>query len=76
MSNFLERAKRQFPDAKIIGTGRFALLPLDSPKTVLLFETPDEARGMVVDESRVRITDLCAPTLMETLAKMPDRYPD
>jgi hypothetical protein len=73
---WLEKAKREFPNAAIVGSGRFALLPLDSPKTIMLFETRDEARGMVVDESRVRITDLQAPTLMETLAKIPDRYPD
>jgi hypothetical protein len=73
---WLEKAKRKFPDAKIIGSGRFLLLPLDSPKTVMLFETRAKAESMVVDSSRVRITDLQAPTLMETLAKIPDRYPD
>jgi hypothetical protein len=73
---WLEKAKRKFPDAKVIGNGRFALQPIDSPKTIVLCETRCEAESMVAQPERVRVTDLQAPTLMETLAKMPDRYPD
>lgn len=74
MSNWLEIAKRKFPDAKIIGTGRWALQPLDSPKTVLLFESYLEARSQVQDETRVSITELKLEDDMDVLSRVRDVY--
>jgi hypothetical protein len=73
---FLERAKRTAPSARIIGAGRWLLIPKDSPQTCFLFESRDEAERQVLNPSRVRIVDLALPTLEETLARMPDRHPD
>jgi hypothetical protein len=55
--NYTEIAKTRWKDRKVSGSGRFALVPLDS-QVVLLYGTHREARCQVLDSSRVEIIDL------------------
>jgi hypothetical protein len=57
VSNYTETATTRWPDRKVSGSGRFALLPLDSA-VVRLYSTHREARVQVLDSSRVEIVDL------------------
>ena len=57
MTNYTETATTRWPDRKISGTGRFALLPMDSA-VVLLYESHQQARCQIIDWSRVEVVDL------------------
>ena len=55
--NYAETATKRWPNRKISGSGRFALVPMDSA-VVLLYGSHREARCQVIDDSRVEIVDL------------------
>lgn len=55
--NYVETATRRWPNRKVSGSGRFALVPMDSA-VVLLYGSHREARCQVIDSSRVQIIDL------------------
>ena len=73
MESYLEKAKR-LTNGRVVGNGRYLLMPLDSPLTCFLFETRAEAERQVAQPERVRITDLDAPSLDDVLDRIPDRY--
>ena len=59
--NYVEIATSRWKDRKVSGTGRFALVPMDSA-VVLLYESHRQARCQVIDSSRVEIIDLAYTT--------------
>jgi len=74
---WLERAKKHVgADVRCAGSGRWLLQTVDDPKRCFLFQTYDKAMAMVAQPQRCRVIDLNSPTIMETLARMPDRHPN
>ena len=55
--NYAETATTRWPDRKVSGSGRFALVAFDFP-TVSLYGSHREARCAVLDISRFKIVDL------------------
>ncbi len=55
--DYAQTATTRWPDRKVSGSGRFALVPMDSA-VVLLYGSHREARCQVIDDSRVEIVDL------------------
>jgi hypothetical protein len=76
MSNFLEAAKRRYPDQVVGGSGRYAVVtPCAGPLgKILLFESRDEAQAIILDPKRAHIVDLGGLSGDELLAKIPERY--
>jgi len=76
MTNFLEVAKRRWPDQVVGGSGRFAVYTPEAGPLgkILLFESRDEARAIILDPKRAHIVDLGGLSGDELLAKIPERY--
>jgi hypothetical protein len=55
--DYVETATKRWPNRKVSGSGRFALVPMDSA-VVLLYGSHREARCQVLDASRIQIVDL------------------
>jgi hypothetical protein len=74
-NNFLEAAKRRFPDMCIGGSGRFALYTPAAGKygKILLFETREQAAAQILDPKRVQIVDLLEPAV-PVCRTVPDAY--
>ena len=74
MKNYLEIARRRWPDHAIGGNGRFAV---DTPgwknAKILLFATREEALRTIIDPRQCVIIDLDI-TGESILEKIPDRY--
>jgi hypothetical protein len=76
MTNFLEVAKRRWPDQVVGGSGRFAVYTPEAGPLgkILLFESRDEAQAIILDPKRARVVDLGGLSGDELLAKMRDPY--
>jgi hypothetical protein len=72
---WLSLAKRRWPNQVVGGSGRFAVVtPHAGPLgKILLFESRDEARAIILDPKRAHIVDLGGLSGDELLAKIPDR---
>jgi hypothetical protein len=75
-NNFLEIAKRRYPDCTICGAGRFAVVALANngkPYRVFLCETQESQRAAAHFCDSSKFDDLSIDGA-ELLARIPDRY--
>jgi len=66
--NYVEIATKRWPDRKVTGDGRFALVPLDSAE-VRLYRQRIDAQLQVLDWLRVEIVDLDQPVPKRVVRK-------
>lgn len=51
----------RWPNREIVGVGRWAVIALDSPDRIWLYETREEAEHQILDHRRVKVVDLLVP---------------
>jgi len=71
--NFLETAKHRWPTAKIVGSGRYAVVAQKNT-LVYLCLTEAQQRAVALGVSNPTFEDLGGRTAAEIFADIPDRY--
>ena len=83
MANFLEIAKRRYPNCCIAGAGRYAVVEFNcaggQPYRVFMTETPEEQKRVALGFDHYEKVDLLQPVLAnvsgaEILARIRDVY--
>lgn len=75
--NWLERCKLHFgADFRAVGSGRWCVTTLEDRQRGWMFETLVEAKHVIVDPKRCKITDLADKTVWQKLEALPDDWED